>query len=156
MPGINWSLAVRKNGGSSFRFLMLVVAIVLGLAGCGASVPADSFTSLPVRVVQDDNESGYSENGGEDITVGDLFNNGITNPNAEKSWKKNSGESWTIIIKDKVRGDEVNIVLIQKSSPDRALFDRILINGKELQPIDKVDIFSQFGAAAYRAKAQAK
>lgn len=128
---------------------LMIYCLAFGFVGC-SSEPPDDFKKLPLHVI-------YSNSAEQDygITVNDLINYGV-NPKAEKSWKKVENGTWSLImsIDDKVTGKttKINIVLVQQSSPDRAIFHRILVNGQEANSNEKDGLANQFAIGTLETK----
>ncbi|SDU04201.1 hypothetical protein [Halopseudomonas salegens] len=137
-------LADRKTGNHCCWLMAIaIMGLIVALTGCGSSAPSSEFTNLPLYVMYNNSESSG------DVTVGDLFNFGFSNPNVEKSWKKNGSESWSIILNDKLTGNEITIVINQKSG--KAFLDRILVNNQDMSGMQVINMFYQLTATISEA-----
>jgi len=127
----------------------MAFAMATFFTGC-SSAPTNEFLNLPLHVI-------YSNNGaegsfGDKVSVINFVNYGFI-PDVKKSWKKIDENTWSLLVnaKDKLTGQEteLNIVLVKLSNPDRVIFHRLLINGKEANGYEKDTIANQlaFGAA---------
>jgi hypothetical protein len=127
---------------------IVVTSIILWLAGCSSQTPPDRFLSLPVHYLSSDN----IESEALGITVGEFFMYGAPSEDAERSWKKNGNDSWTMLINNRKKGEKVNIDMEQKSSPDRVVLKEMLYNGGALSGAVRVIAINQMVKEALAAK----
>lgn len=128
--------------------VMVALTLLITATGC-SSEPTTDFLNLPLCVV-------YSNNGvegtfGDKVTVNDLITHGFK-VEIEKSWKKFDDSTWSFIAKatDKVTGksNQLDIVLVRQTNPDRVIFHRLLIDGQEANGYEKDTMANQL---AYNA-----
>ena len=147
---------MKKVQGSKGKSLL--GAILVGLfsltSGCSSGSPTEEFLKSPLAVVYMNGAEGRFDG----ITVEELATYGI-NQQAQKTWKHVEDGIWSLTAsqKDNVTGTstEVIFVLVQKTGPDRVIFDRVIVNGEEASAMAKDQFANTIGFGALKAKKNA-